>query len=217
MGCLGGLILTFLGASLFNIVSGIPFVPLQTLWVNFTTQVFQAIGLGYGKPAPDLMDRKPRPVDEPIIDRSLFVWIGIVSLTLGIMTLAVIWWSDDAYNTATARTMGLTAFSIANVLLSVTALDRHRSVFTRETFDDRRFVLFSGMSLTAILLGTELGVLQRILGTVSLTPRQWLICIVAPFSILIVSELFKWWTRQSEHEPAAAGTPPAVEPSASAG
>jgi Ca2+-transporting ATPase len=217
MGCLGGLILTFLGASLFGIVSGVPFVPLQTLWVNFTTQVFQAIGLGYGKPAADLMKRKPRPVDEPIIDRSLFVWIGIVSLTLGIMTLAVIWWSDDAYNTATARTMGLTAFSLANVLLSVTALDRRRSVFTLETFDDRRFVLFTGMSLAAILLGTELGVLQRILGTVSLTPRQWLICVVAPFSILIVSEVFKWWTRRSEDEPAAAGTPPTVEPAVSAG
>jgi len=217
MGCLGGLILTFLGASLFGIVSGVPFVPLQTLWVNFTTQVFQAIGLGYGKPAADLMDRKPRPVDEPIIDRSLFVWIGIVSLTLGVMTLAVIWWSDDAYNTATARTMGLTAFSLANVLLSVTALDRRRSVFTLETFDDRRFVLFTGMSLAAILLGTELGVLQRILGTVSLTPRQWLICVVAPFTILIVSEVFKWWTRRSEDESAAAGTPPTVEPAVSAG
>jgi Ca2+-transporting ATPase len=217
MGCLGGLILTFLGASLFGIVSGVPFVPLQTLWVNFTTQVFQAIGLGYGKPAPDLMERKPRPVNEPIIDRSLFVWIGIISLTLGITTLAVIWWSDDAYNTATARTMGLAAFSIANVLLSLTALDRRRSVFTLDTFDDHRFVLFTGMSLLAIVLGTELGILQRILGTVSLTPRQWLICVVAPFTILIVSEAFKWWTRQSENGQATAAPPPTVEPSASAG
>jgi Ca2+-transporting ATPase len=145
------------------------------------------------------------------------VWIGIISLTMGITTLAVIWWSDDAYNTATARTMGLAAFSIANVLLSLTALDRRRSVFTLETFDDHRFVLFTGMSLAAILLGTELGILQRILGTVSLTPRQWLICVVAPFTILIVSEAFKWWTRRSGDDPAAAGTPTAVQPSVSAG
>ena len=50
MGVLAGMILTFLGASILNIVSGIPFLPLQTLWVNFTTQVFQSIGLGYGEP-----------------------------------------------------------------------------------------------------------------------------------------------------------------------
>ena len=60
MGVLVGFIVTFLGASIFNIVGGVPFLPLQTLWVNFTTQVFQAIGLGYGGPADGLMERKPR-------------------------------------------------------------------------------------------------------------------------------------------------------------
>ena len=60
MGVLVGFIVTFLGASIFNIVGGVPFVPLQTLYVNFTTQVLQAIGLGYGRPAEGLMKRKPR-------------------------------------------------------------------------------------------------------------------------------------------------------------
>ena len=60
MGVLVGFIVTFLGASIFNILGGVPFVPLQTLYVNFTTQVLQAIGLGYGRPAEGLMKRKPR-------------------------------------------------------------------------------------------------------------------------------------------------------------
>ena len=68
MGVLVGFIVTFLGASIFNVVGGVPFLPLQTLWVNFTTQVFQAIGLGYGKPSEGLMERKPRPPDERILD-----------------------------------------------------------------------------------------------------------------------------------------------------
>ena len=54
------MIVTFLGASILNIASGIPFLPLQTLWVNFTTQVFQSIGLGYGAPSEGLMERRPR-------------------------------------------------------------------------------------------------------------------------------------------------------------
>ena len=60
MGVLFGLVVTFLGAAIFNVVGGVAFVPLQTLWINFTTQVFQAIGLGYGEPAEGLMKRKPR-------------------------------------------------------------------------------------------------------------------------------------------------------------
>ena len=52
MGSLFGFILTFLGAALFNILSGIPFLPFQALWVNFTVDVFEAIGLGLGAPEP---------------------------------------------------------------------------------------------------------------------------------------------------------------------
>ena len=40
---------TFLGASLLFIAQGTPFLPLQTLYINFTVQVFLAVGLGYGK------------------------------------------------------------------------------------------------------------------------------------------------------------------------
>jgi len=63
MGALIGFIFPFLGASILNIAGGVPLIPLQTLWVNFTTQVSQAVGLGFGKPADDIMQRKPRHVD----------------------------------------------------------------------------------------------------------------------------------------------------------
>jgi Ca2+-transporting ATPase len=99
MGCLIGFIAMFLGASIFNIVGGVPLVPLQTLWVNFTTQVFQSIGLGYGAPAPGLMQRKPRPEEEPILSRGLLMWRTVAGLVLGGMALGVIWWADDAHDT----------------------------------------------------------------------------------------------------------------------
>ena len=43
----------------------------------------------------------------------------------------------------------------------------------------------------AILFGTELGILQRILGTVSLTGREWVACILVAFSVVVASELRK--------------------------
>ena len=70
MGVLAGMIATFLGASILNIVSGIPFLPMQTLWVNFTTQVFQSVGLGYGRPSRGLMERRPRKPEQADPDRA---------------------------------------------------------------------------------------------------------------------------------------------------
>jgi Ca2+-transporting ATPase len=188
MGVLIGFIVTFLGASIFNVVGGVPFVPLQTLYVNFTTQVLQAIGLGYGKPAEGLMQRKPRASGEEMLPRPLLIWVAIAGLVMGGTTLGLIAWAEDAYGSAAARTMGLTAFALGNVLFSLTTRDEQRSVFSLGILEDRMFLLCTGGSLAAILFGTELGIFHRILGTVPLTLHQWLVCIVVALAIIPVSE-----------------------------
>jgi Ca2+-transporting ATPase len=189
MGVLVGFVVTFLGASIFNIVGGVPFVPLQTLYVNFTTQVLQAIGLGYGRPAEGLMKRKPRPADERILPRPLLIWVGVAGLVLGGATLGVIGWADDHYgSSAIARTMGLTTFAISNVVFSLCTRDERHSVFSLDVLEDRMFVYCTGGSIVAIVLGTELGILQRVLHTVHLTGHQWLVCIVVGLAIIPVSE-----------------------------
>jgi P-type Ca2+ transporter type 2C len=196
MGALIGFIVMFLGASIFNVVGGVPLVPLQTLWVNFTTQVFQAIGLGYGEPSPGLMKRKPRPETEPILPRALLGWLTFAGLVLGGSTLGLIAWADHKHGTAVARTMGMTTFAIANVFFSYTVKDPLRSAFTVETFADRRLLKATGLSAIAILFGTELGIFQRILGTVSLTGKQWIACILVACSIVAASEIQKFIRRR---------------------
>jgi P-type Ca2+ transporter type 2C len=184
-----GFIVTFLGASIFNVVGGVPFVPLQTLYVNFTTQVLQAIGLGYGRPAEGLMQRKPRASGERILPRPLLIWVAIAGLVMGGATLGVIAWADDHYDSsAVARTMGLTSFAIANVLFSLCTRDEQRSVLSLDLLEDRTFLYCTGGSLLAILFGTELGIFHRILGTVHLDLHQWLVCIVVGLAIIPVSE-----------------------------
>src|SRR5262249_939945 len=173
MGCLVGFIVPFLGASIFNIVGGVPFVPLQTLYVNFTTQVFQAIGLGYGRPADGLMQRKPRASDEQILPRPLLLWVGIAGFVMGGATLLLIACAHDhSHSSALARTMGLTTFAFSNLFFSFCCRDEHRSVFSLDVLEDRMFLYCSAGSLAAILLGTELGILQRILHTEHLEIRQ---------------------------------------------
>jgi P-type Ca2+ transporter type 2C len=198
MGVLAGMIMTFLGASIFNIVSGVPFLPLQTLWVNFTTQVFQSIGLGYGEPSEGLMKRSPRRPEEPILTRSTTLWFAIAGFVMAVSTLAVIAVAEHNEGTDLARTMGLTTFAIANLAFSFTARDELRSVFSLDTFNDRRFLLTSLMSVVAIILATGLDFLERVLDTVPLTGVQWVICIGAGLTIVVVSEARKFLLRRRE-------------------
>jgi Ca2+-transporting ATPase len=205
MGVLVGFIITFLGASIFNVVGGVPFLPLQTLWVNFTTQVFQAVGLGYGKPGEGLMARKPRPPDERILPRPLLRWLITAGAIMGLATLGLVWWADDAHDAQFARTMGLTSFAIANLLFSVTARDDLRSVFSLDLLEDRNFLIASGASIAAIILGTEFGPFQRFLDTQHLEGKYWLLCIGVALPVVAASEIRKFFLRrQAAREQTAA-------------
>jgi P-type Ca2+ transporter type 2C len=191
MGSLVGMVVTFLAASIANVASGVPFVPLQTLWLNFTTQIFQSVGLGYGKAESDIMQRRPRRSDEPLLTRRTLGWLGLLGLIMGLVTLAVLWWADREWGVDAGRTMALTAFSLMNLFFSITVRNEVRSVFSRDTFDDRRFLITSGMSIAAIVLATEFGLFQKILHTTDLNVVQWLICIGAALTVLVPTELRK--------------------------
>ena len=191
MGCLFGFIISFLGASIFNITGGVPFLPLQTLWINFTTLLFQAIGLGYGQPAAGLMDRKPRQPDQPILPRGLFVWLITAGLLMGAGTLGVLSWAEQNRTPAIAHTMGVVTFSLYALFFSIATKDERRTVFSLDTFSDKTFNIATGVSVLTLILATVLEPLQKLLETTSLDIQQWLICTGAALSIIVVSEIRK--------------------------
>jgi Ca2+-transporting ATPase len=54
-----------------------------------------------------------------------------------------------------------------------------------------------GLALLLTFLATELGFLQRILGTTSLTLEQWLLCLALALALLFVDEVIKFFMRRS--------------------
>ena len=191
MGCLFGIIVSFLGASIFNIANGVPFLPLQTIWINFTVILSQAIGLGYGRPSPRLMEQPPRDPNIPVVPRGMMTWLAGVGLVMGTVTLGVLTWAWDEHGEPVARTMGLTSFLIAIVLLSFESRDQRRTMFSLDVFSDRTFLIATGISVAVIYLGTTFSGFQRILDTTSLSLNQWLICVLAGSAVVVVSEIRK--------------------------
>ena len=191
MAGLFGFIATFLGASLFNILGGIPFLPLQTLWINFTVTTFQALGLGYGKPREGLMQEPPRPKEQQIMPRRLTTWLVFVGLVMGVGTLGVLWWANGAYGEVVARTMGVTTFCIYRLFSSLESADESESLFGGSIFSNRPLLITTGVSVAAIILATEFGFFQRLLGTTAMSAEQWVVCIVVPLSLIVVEEVRK--------------------------
>jgi Ca2+-transporting ATPase len=209
MACLFGFIGTFLGASIFNILGGVPFLPLQTLWINFTADIFQAIGLGYGKAREGLMEEPPRPKDQPILPRPLMMWLVFIGLVTAAGTLGVIAWATGSFNEDVAHTMGLTTFSLFHLFFSLETANEERSLFSSELLENPILVRTSALSLLTIFLATTFGPLERILHTTEMTVEQWAICGVVAASVIVVAEIRKFMRRGTVAIPAPV-TQPAV-------
>jgi Ca2+-transporting ATPase len=205
VGVLLGFIVAFLGASIFNIAEGVPFVPMQTLWINFTVDLFLAIGLGYGAAASGLMDRKPRAADEAVLPKPLLAWLAVVGFLMGAVTLAITSWADDPHGLAMARTIGFTTFALSHIFFAVSTKDERRSVFNLDTFADKPLLISIGLGLAVIVLQTTLNPLQRLLQTGPLELEQWLVCIAAALVIPVVAEVRKLLIRRPLDDSSAEG------------
>jgi Ca2+-transporting ATPase len=191
IGSLYGFMAVFLGASIFNIVSGVPFEPLQTLWFNFTGQALLALGLGYGAPTADLMERAPRASGARILSGPMMAWLIVVGLVMGAVTLPVIAWANASFGTDVARTMGVSTFAWLGVAFAIETRDERRSILSEGYLADRTLLLTAGATALITILAAEIGLLERIIGTVPLTVEQWAVCFGGAAVMVVAYEIRK--------------------------
>ena len=200
------------GSSLLNILGGVPFLPLQTMWLNFTVNVFQAIGLGFGKPRDGLMEQAPRPKDQPIMPRPLTIWLAVVGLVMGgghPRRDRV----GDAPRSAATRSRGRWASRPSRCSASSRPWRRRTRTgrsSAATSWATRRCSRRRGCRSSRIVLATELGILQNVLDMTSLTGEQWLVCIGVALSLIVVEEVKKLLKVRTETEPTVAIVPAAA-------
>jgi Ca2+-transporting ATPase len=149
------------------------------------------------------MERKPRPISQPVLSGSQWMRIGIIGILMATGTLIVEEVADPA-GAAVAATMAFVVFSLFVVLNGLSCHSETLTAFNRNILHDRHQVMLNGMALLLIFLPTELGFLQRGLGLTSLNGNQWLLCIGLAIALLIIYEIMKVFLRSShrKHDPA---------------
>jgi Ca2+-transporting ATPase len=200
MGSLFSFIFTFLGAAFFDILGGVPFLPLQVLWINFTFEIFLSIGLGMGNPTPGLMQRPPRKAGERILPTRLFTRLIIAGVVIAASTLGVISYAVNYAHLSVevARTMGITTFSFASIFFALETNDEQRSVFNQVTLESHRLLQMCGWSGLSTFVMIVPDFMHRLFGTADLNVGQWVICIVVGSLILWVTEIEKIFRRAEE-------------------
>ena len=121
-------------------------------------------------------------------------------------TLGVLAWAGTAYGDVIGRTMGMTTFALFRLFSSLETADEDESRVRRVHPSNRPLLIGTGLSILTIILATELGFLQKILGTASLSPDQWAVCILVALSLIVVEEARKLLKIRTNDAPAVAST-----------
>ncbi len=191
MSTLVAYIAIFLGAGIFGIAGGVPLNPLQILWLNMVVDIPIAIALGFDQPTKGLMSRPPRPVGAPVLSRPNWIRICIQGAVMTVGSLVAYQIGHRDEGTIVAATMLLTTLSLFHVVAGLLSRDQVNTIFDRDAVPAAAQLRRYAVSLLAILAVTTIGILERIVGTGSLTGREWGICVAIAASLLVVEELIK--------------------------
>ncbi len=164
-------------ATIFNINGGVALFPMQLLFCKFFVVVTVVVGFIADVPDPGVMDLPPRKPGTRIVNRPQVVRWVISGFLVAAAALACLEWGPDSPSTtvgSTSMTMAFTVVALSAVNLGVVMRRERQAPWSSPMFPYFGW-LIAGWALT--WAAVELGMLQRLLDTVSLTGGQWLVAI----------------------------------------
>ncbi|MHB9863865.1 cation-translocating P-type ATPase [Streptomyces sp. YIM S03343] len=190
-------VLTFLGATLFNIAGGEPFTPAQVLWIHFVVNASFGFALGFDQESPGLMRRQPRPRGESVLTRSVITTTGLGGLALTVILLALIKLGEARYDsTAVGNSMAFTAFALCLVVAAFECRSETDSVLTPATFDSKQMNRVAVVQIVLAAFATQVDGFRRMLHTTQIDGRQFGWALLSAVVLLGLWELGKLLARR---------------------
>jgi Ca2+-transporting ATPase len=139
--------------------AAIALTAVQILWINLVTDGLPAIALGVDPGDPDLMQRKPRKLNESVFSGDVKVYLTIVPI---FMTALLLWaffshlpW-ESQFQLLEARTQLLTAMIVMELTVAISCRSLKYPVFKVGPFKNRFlwYAVLSSFALQLIILYT---------------------------------------------------------------
>jgi P-type Ca2+ transporter type 2C len=190
-------VLTFLGATILNIAEGQPFSPAQVLYIHFFVSAPFGVALGLDQATAGLMDRRPRPSTESIVNRGVQLTSGLVGLYMAIVMDLLIYFGKQHYHsTAVGSSIGLSAFALMLIVSAYECRSVSGSVLVSQTFDNAKMNWTAAAELGLAVLITQMDLFNRLLKTTPLTSPQFGLSVGSAVLLLVLWEIGKLIARR---------------------
>lgn len=174
----------------------LPLSAVQILYVNLATDGLPALALAVDPPESDLMKRPPRDPRSGIFTRPVVMLMLVGGLWSALINLGLFVW---ALNSGRSLQEAMTMTFVSLVLIQFFKAynfrsDRHSVL--RRPFANKWLNRAIIWELLLLALIVYVPVLERTFGTFGLPLKDWLIILVAAFTVSPVLELAKWMERR---------------------
>lgn len=172
----------------------VPLIPIQLLWLNLVTDSFPALALGVEKGDPDIMNKKPRDPDEPILNKEMLTGIALQSIAIAITSLLAYWWAINNYgldNILEARTVAFATLITAELLRVFSVRSAKYTMFELGVFTNKKLTQGVAISFMLMLIIIYIPFLNPIFKTFPLGLKEWKIVLALGFIPLILGETVK--------------------------
>ncbi|MBU0732409.1 HAD-IC family P-type ATPase [Patescibacteria group bacterium] len=184
-------VIVVIGALLLGLP--LPVVAVQILWINLVEDSFPNLALAFEKGEPEVMQDKPRPKKEPILDKEMKIMIFGVGIFRDIILLAlfyVLWkWTNDL---PYCQTIIFVALGIDTAFIAFSFRTMRHTIWQRNPFSNwwLNGAVLIGIGL--IVAAVYMPFLQVALKTVPLGPVEWAGLILLALMELVAMEIVKY-------------------------
>jgi Ca2+-transporting ATPase len=184
-----------------------PLTVIQLLWLNLLSDGAPALALGLEKGEPDLMERPPRPPQEPVINREMVS--GVLVQTVAIAgTVLLAYWRGISYfaekmgtdPALTGETMAFVTLVLSELLRAYTSRSEHYPLLKMGIFSNKYMQYAVGFSVALLMVVVYVPALQPIFNTIPLNLEEWLEMLPLIFIPSVAAELQKWIGRMSREQ-----------------
>ncbi len=204
-----------------------PLTAIQLLWLNLITDGAPALALAMEKGDPDIMERQPRPKNEPIINGTMRVGIIVQTFaqTGAVLTAFVLgllwelehigipvpadtnwfsfllqfdWKTINLEALSTAETMAFITLSLCELFRAYTVRSERASLFQIGVFSNKWMQYAVGVSLTLLLLVCVVPFLQDIFNTHWMSAQEWGVVLSLGIIPAIAEEITKFFLRRQK-------------------
>ena len=144
-----GAILMVLYASVAGLP--VPFAPVHLLFINLLTDSLPAIALGLEPHNKQVMEEKPRPMNESILTKDYLIRIGAEGLCISIMTLLGFLYGLKNGGSALAATMAFGTLCTSRLVHGYNCKSNRPVLFTKKFFNN---IYLTGAFLLGLALIT---------------------------------------------------------------